>query len=341
MKIGIVNSLNLEKRTGVEEYVYQILKHFPMVDEYKNHQFFLLAPSVYSEQGRGKVEGFDTKVLRWPFKFFWTQIRLSWEMLKNKPDVLFVPTHTFPFFCPKLVITIHGLEYENVPQAYSFWERLKMRFLTKRNARKAEKIIVPSQFVKDDLVKFYPAIFKKGGTSKIFVIHHGIESQKSQPKAGPPRAEKYILYLGGFHKRKNIEGLKKAYEILKNKYRIKHELILAGVNKYISENEKWKLLKNADVMVYPSLCEGFGFPPIEAQSFGVPVVSSNVSAMPETLQDSALLINPNNPEEIADAIYKVLSDENLRNELIKKGQENVKRFSWPKCAKETLKIISI
>jgi len=116
-------------------------------------------------------------------------------------------------------------------------------------------------------------------------------------------------------------------------------LILGGVNKYISEEEKWNLLKNADVFVYPSLCEGFGFPPLEAQCMGVPVVSSNVSAMPETLRDSALLVNPSNPEEIAEAIYKVLNDEQLKNELIKRGQENVKRFSWPKCAKETLKVI--
>lgn len=332
MKIGIINSLNLEKRTGVEEYVYQLLKHFSMVDEYKNHQFFL----------------YNRENLQWPFKFLWTQIRLSREMLKNKPDVLFILAHTFPLIHPKLVITIHGLEYENVPQAYSFWERTKSRFLTKRNAKKAEKIIVPSQSVKNDLIKFYPAIFKKGGTSKIIVIYHGVEIRNSQPKAGPPRSKKYILYLGGYHRRKNIEGLKKAYEILKNKYKIQQELVLAGVDKYISADEKWKLLKNADVFVYPSLCEGFGFPPLEAQSIGIPVVSSNVSAMPEILGDpsnplgasSALLVNPYSPEEIAEAIYKVLSDENLRNELIKKGQENVKRFSWPKCAEETLKIIS-
>jgi glycosyltransferase involved in cell wall biosynthesis len=318
MKIGIANSLNLEKRTGVEEYVYQILKHLPKIDEYRNHQFFL----------------YDRENLKWPFGKLWTQIRLSWEMLKNKPDVLFVPAHTFPFFCPKLIITIHGLEYENVPQVYSWRERAKLRFLTKRNAKKADKIIVPSQFVKDDLIKFY-----RINPEKIFVVRHGIETQNSELKT--QNSPKYILYLGGYHKRKNIEGFEKAYEILKNKYNIKQELILAGADKYISEDEKWELLKNADVMVYPSLCEGFGFPPLEAQSAGVPVVCSNVSAMPETLKDSALLVNPYSPEETAEAIYRVLSDDNLRNELIKKGQENVKRFSWLKCAKETLKVITL
>jgi len=317
MRIGIANSLNLEKRTGVEEYVYQILKHLPLIDDYRNHQFFL----------------YNHENLKWPYKFFWTQIRLSWELLKNPVDVLFVPAHTFPSIHPRLVVTIHGLEYENVPKMYSWFEKMKLRFFTKRNAKYAEKIIVPSQSVKNDLIKFY-----KISPEKILVVHHGIEKALSMPKTRQ-MDKNYILYLGGTHKRKNIEGLKKAYEILKNKYKIKHELVL--VDKYISQEEKWKLLKNADIMVYPSFCEGFGFPPLEAQSVGVPVISSNVSAMPEILGDSALLVNPYNPEEISEAIYKVLSNEQLRNALIKKGQENVKRFSWPKCAEETLKVISL
>ncbi|MDP2934384.1 MAG: glycosyltransferase family 1 protein, partial [bacterium] len=331
MKIGITNSLNLEKRTGVEEYVYQILKHFPMVDDYGNHQLFY----------------HDRQNLKWPFKKFWTQIRLSWEMLKNPLDILFIPAHTFPIIHPKLIITIHGLEYENVPKMYSWYERLKLRFLTKRNAKKAKKIIVPSQSVKNDLIRFYQI-----NPEKIFVVYHGVEIQDSGLSARGGSAssgKKYILYLGGGHKRKNIEGLKKAYEILREKYppaspakrggrgKIEHELVFAGVDKHVSEEKKWELLKNADIMVYPSLYEGFGFPPLEAQSVGVPVVSSNISSLPEILASSALLVNPYNPEEIAEAIYRVLSDENLRNDLIKKGRENVKRFSWSKCAQETLK----
>jgi len=151
---------------------------------------------------------------------------------------------------------------------------------------------------------------------------------------------KYILYLGSGHKRKNIEGLKRAFKILKEKYKIEHELVLGGLKGYISEDKKWELLKNADVFVYPSFYEGFGMPVLEAQKMGVPVVASNRGALPEILKDSALLINPEKPKEIAEAIYKALSNENLKNELIKKGQENVNRFSWLKCAEETLEIIS-
>lgn len=157
MKVGIQVSSDLKKRTGVEEYIYQLLKHLPRVDDYKNHQFFLLAPFISNE-------------VRWPFKWGWTQIRLSLTMLKNKPDVLFIPVHTFPIIHPKkIVVTIQGLEFERVPECYSLWQRKKLRFLTKRNAKKAEKIIVPSECTKNDLIEFY-----KINPKKIFVIHHGV-----------------------------------------------------------------------------------------------------------------------------------------------------------------------
>jgi len=162
---------------------------------------------------------------------------------------------------------------------------------------------------------------------------------------------KYILYLGNNHPRKNIDGIIAAFEILKEKYHIPHKLVLAGLKQdgkwedivfmsYVDENKKWELLKNAEVFVFPSFYEGFGMPVLEAQKSGVPVVASNISSFPEILGDSALLVSPQKPEEICEAIYKVLSDEYLSKELVRKGYENVKRFSWPKCAEETLKIIT-
>lgn len=153
MRIGIQISSNIEQRTGVEEYAFQLLKNLPQVDDYKNHQFFI----------------YNRETLKWPFKYGWTQFRMSWEMKKNPLDVLFVPAHTFPLIHPKLIITIQGLEFEKLPKMYSFWKRKFLRFLTKRNIKAADKIIVPSQNTKDDLIKFY-----KVNPNKIFVIHHGV-----------------------------------------------------------------------------------------------------------------------------------------------------------------------
>ncbi len=336
MRIGIQVSSNLKKRTGTEEYVFQLLKHLPMVDDYKNHQFF-----VYNREN-----------LKWPFKWGWTQIRLSWEVLKNKIDVLFVPAHTFPLIYPvlkykcgvhpKLVIAIQGLEFEAMPKTYGFIKRKILRFLTKRNAKKSERIIVPSECTKQDLIKFYHRSCgaSKINPDKIFVVHHGVEKIENC-KLKIENSQRYILYLGSGHKRKNIEGLKKAFMILKERYKIPHKLILAGIKNYISEEKKWELLKNADVFVFPAFYEGFGMPVLEAQAAGVPVVASNTSSLPEILRDSALLVNPNNPEEIAEAIYKIINNQELANGLIKCGYENVQRFSWLKCAEETLKAIRL
>lgn len=317
MRIGIQVSSNLEKRTGVEEYIYQLLKHFPKVDDYGNHQFFLL----------------NRESLKWPFKKGWTQFRLSWELLRNKLDVLFVPVHTPPLIHPKLVVVIQGLEYERVPEMYPNSQQKILRFLTKRNTKKAEKIIVPSECTKKDLIDLY-----RIKPEKIFVIPHGI----SEPLkfSDPIKLGKYILYLGSGHKRKNIDGIKKAFKILKEKHKIPHKLILAGVNKHVDENEKWQLLKNADVFVFPSFYEGFGFPVLEAQTAGIPVVASNVSSLPEVLLGSALLVDPENPREIAGAVYRIIKNPKLRQLLIKKGQENAERFSWLRCAEQTLKIIT-
>jgi len=344
MKIGIQISLNLKNKGGNEEYVHQLLNHLPMVDGYKNHQFFI----------------FSKETLKWPFRWGWTQIRLSWEILKNRPDILFVPAHTFPIVYPvlkykygvhpRLIVAIQGLEFKVVPKMYSWFQRLKLNFLIKRNIKKADKIIVPSQNTKNDLIKYYQI-----DKSKIFVIHHGVGNpSEGQTSNYQLPNTKYLLYLGSGHKRKNIKGLIEAYKILKDKYQFKYNLIIAGSKNVgcptsniegvvfagcVDNEKKWELLKNADVFVFVSFAEGFGFPVLEAQKAGTPVVASNNSSFPEILGDSALLVNPYNPEEISEAIYKVLSSEQLRNELIRKGQENVQRFSWPKCAEETFKII--
>jgi glycosyltransferase involved in cell wall biosynthesis len=345
MRIGIAVNILLERRTGVEEYVYNLLTNFPMLEESKEHRILIYSPSS----------------LKWPIKKFWTQIRLCWEMLKNPPDVLFVPVHTFPLIHPKLVITVQGLEFERLPKMYPFFKRLFLRWMTKRNIRKADKIIVPSQNTKNDLIEFYHA-----DSSKIFVVHHGVGNPLSVETLVKAEADKYgpyILYLGRGDQRKNIQGLIKAFKILKQDHSIPHKLVLAGPNigykiykelkndvictGYVDDAEKWSLLKNADVFVFPSFYEGFGIPVLEAQKVGTPVVAASTSSFPEVLGDprhggasSALLVNPYHPAEIAEAIHKIIRNQNFSDELVKRGYENVQQFSWLKCAKETFKIIT-
>ncbi|MGI6103946.1 MAG: glycosyltransferase family 4 protein [Patescibacteria group bacterium] len=314
------------------------------------------------------------KVIKWPR--FWTQGGLSLEMLLNPVDVLFVPAHTVPFIHPEnTAVTIHGLEYEFCSGAYSLWEKIYMRCSIKNSCRWAKTIITVSNNTRKDLVKLYGI-----DESKIKVIYEGCGSNDNLQTAGDkPNSNvksrisnteyripdtKYIFFVGRLEERKNIIGIVSAFEVLKEHYKIPHKLVLAGKPGYeygkikeaiansnytkeivelgfVGGGEKKELLKNADVFVFPTFYEGFGLPILEAQSVGTSVVTSNVSSIPEVAGDSALLVDPNNAEEIADAIYKILTNEKTKEDIIQKGLENVKRFSWEKCAGEVRSILNI
>jgi len=398
MTIGINAAAAVKQpRTGVEEYTYQLIKHLTMLPEAGEHRFLLYIPKA-TQMGRGlhaddadKIppnpplvkggeegifdfplpENFEIKILKWPLPM-WTQIRLAAEMIFNKPDALFIPVHILPMVHPKnSVVTIHGLEYEYFPQMYP-WRHLQyLRWSTRYALKHARKIIAVSENTKQDLVKLYG-----GDENKIEVVYHGIEQKISNFPALPagrqfpiskqiPNSKfqipkPYILYLGRIETKKNIEGILAAYKILKEKFQIPHELILAGMpgfgydeiklkivncklkiieTGYISEKEKWQLMKEADIFLFLSFYEGFGLPVLEAQAAGVPVITSFNSSLPEIAGQGALFVDPKNFEQIAEAVKSIIDDNALRAKLIELGYVNIKKFSWEKCARETLEIL--
>ncbi|MBU4285217.1 glycosyltransferase family 4 protein [Patescibacteria group bacterium] len=147
----------------------------------------------------------------------------------------------------------------------------------------------------------------------------------------------YILYVGNDYPHKNLERLKLAFKKIKAE-RIDCELIL--ITEFVSEEELDKLYKNASLFVFPSLCEGFGLPPLEAMKRGVPVVSSNAACLPEILGNAVLYFNPLDIDDMTGKIKKALLDEDLRKDLIQKGFEQIKKYNWQKTAQETLEIYS-
>ncbi|NQV00966.1 MAG: glycosyltransferase family 4 protein [Parcubacteria group bacterium] len=321
-----------QPRTGVEEYTYQLIKHLTMLEQSKKHRFIL----------------YSHKQLKWPFPM-WTQIRLASEMIKNKPDVLFIPVHVLPLIHPKnSVVTIHGLEYEYYPETYPYSHLKYLRWSTKYALKHARKIIAVSENTKKDLIKLYG-----GNPDKIEVVYHGYNVR---PLGSNIRTDPYILFIGRIETKKNIHGLIKAFDLLKKKYQAPHKLILVGPIPrsdlfdakrsdieffgYVSEQKKQQLLKNAEMFILPSFYEGFGMPILEAQASGCPVITSNVSSMPEVAGQGAILIEPKNIEQIAESMYKIINDSQLKKDLIEKGYENIKKFSWQKCAQETLEILT-
>ncbi|MBN3872567.1 glycosyltransferase family 1 protein [Nostoc sp. JL33] len=184
-------------------------------------------------------------------------------------------------------------------------------------------------------------------------------AQRLEKQANYDFSKPYLLFVSTIEPRKNINTIITAFNFLKEKYKIEHQLILIGKKGWnyqpvfaAIENSPWgnqihhlNYLSNelvalfyskADVFVYPSHYEGFGLPVLEAMTLGAPVISSNTSSIPEVTGDAAILVDPNNPVQLAEAILKVISDSELRQELINKGKARAKLFSWERTAKETL-----
>lgn len=270
--------------------------------------------------------------------------------------------------CPK-IISFHDLSFEYFPEFFSVQKRFWHSFIAPRQrAKEAEKIIAVSQSTKNDLMDLYGL-----EEQKIKVIYSGVgeEFKKISPfdsaqgkisviKRKYNLPEKFILYFGTIEPRKNLAGLIGAYENFRQKNpSFNHALVLAGspgwlcqkifsaaknspfkkdiiFTGFVESSDKIYFYNLASLFVFPSFFEGFGFPPLEAMACGVPTITSNSSCFPEIVGGAALMVDPYNLGELAWAMAEVLKDEGLKNSLISKGLAQAKKFSWEKCARETL-----
>ncbi|TAK96630.1 glycosyltransferase family 1 protein [Patescibacteria group bacterium] len=365
MRIGIDASRAFSpQRTGIEEYAYQVIMH--LRDKLGDAQVVLYTrPGIKPglEETQSLPVNWKLKVIRWPI--FWTQIGLSLEMLWHPVDTLFVPAHTAPLIHPKnTVVTIHGLEYEFCPEAYSLWERLYMRWFIKLSCWWSQKIIAVSENTRRDLMGLYNI-----PEDKIKVVYEGYDSnlkfQISNFKSSfnVKISKPYLLFVGRIENRKNVEGIIEALEILKSRHDIPHKLVLIGKPGYgyknikfkvqsskfkdsivelgyVDEQKKRDLLHGAEVFLFPSFYEGFGLPILEAQAMGVPVVAANGSSISEVAGKTALLVDPNSVDQIAEATYRLIYDKALKDDIIQKGYSNIKRFSWEECARTIAQLIA-
>ena len=359
MKIGIdASRAFVKERTGTEEYSYRFIENLTLLDT-SSHQIFLYVKNL-KDVHINFPKNFHIKEIK--RNKLWTQCWLSREMKKNMIDVLFVPAHCIPFIHPKnTVVTIHGLEYKYCPENYSLRERFQLEFNTLLNVKWSKKIIVPSESTKNDLIKYY-----KVNPEKVRVVYHGVESIQYPVLSIKPRDKDdfNILFIGRLERRKNLVNLIKAFDKFKDNNSIndkRYKLILVGkkglgfeeielainqsshkkdiiIKGYVSEAEKTKLYQNASLFVLISFCEGFGLPILEAMSRGVPVMCSNASSLPEIAGDAGLLVNPKDIKEIAEGFEKIICNQEVKDDMIEKGHENTRKFSWEKCARKTMDI---
>ena len=372
MIIGIDgNEANVKKRVGISEYAYQLLVQFASFEfaKRKNIHFVVYLKDKPKKELPPESENWHYRVLK-PGKL-WTQWRLPLDLYfhKPRPDVFFSMTHYAPRFSPvPTVISVMDVSYLRFPELFNPSDLYQLRNWTDYSVKHAKKVLTISNSSRDDIIKAY-----KTSAERVVTIYPGIKKTLSlephvfgmnQLQTKYHISDKYILFVGTLQPRKNIVRLIEAFSRIKNQeLGIKdlelviigrkgwqYEEILAAPEKYdvtdqvkflenVSDDELDVFYQHALCYVLPSLYEGFGLPVVEAMQRGCPVITSNVSSLPEAGGDAALYVDPENVADIAEKITQLITDKQLREELIAKGKKQIQKFSWEKAATETLGVL--
>ncbi len=364
MIIGIDASRALKpQRTGTEVHNAEIIKHMAEVDHDDTLRLYSSREPVgdMAEISRkARNDSVEWRVM--PFWRGWTLIRLSLEMLFNKPDVLFIPAHTLPIICPKKsVVMIHDVAFDHFPELFKWTDKVYHHYAIRFAKLFAGHILTPSEYTKHDLHKLYGFPL-----AKMTVVNHGFDPSDFRPAQSDeksPRDVPYFYFVGRLE-HKNVVRMIESFAQFKQKTGLPHKFLLAGkpafgydaikaaidalpdaVKKdiellgYTKQDEAVRYLRHAEALVFCTLFEGFGIPALEAFASGTPVITSNTTSMPEVVGDAALTVDPMSTEQIANAMTQIATDKDLRDGLVKKGNEQYKKFSWDKAAKETLDVL--
>ncbi len=362
LRIGIDARPLSYRLTGIGYYVKHLLDAMQAVDS--PHRFYLISNTgidyrLFSDRWR-KVEGGTARKLT---STLWVQARVPLLARRLCLDVFWSPRHHLPLLLPRsvgCVVTIHDIVHRRYPETMSCANLMVERLLMKASIRKAATVITDAEATRIDLGRWYAV-----APSRVRVIHPGVPPLPAIDADDPPPLEKlprkYILFVGTLDPRKNFEGLFSAFERIDPQRHGLHLVIVGGrgwknrlfferlthsparqnvlLTGYLDRRQLAAVYHHAMCLVLPSVYEGFGFPILEAMSAGTPVITSDVSSMPEVAGGAALLVKPRDTAGIASAILSLLHDASLRRRLVDAGRRRAGAFSWRHCAQQTLQTL--
>ena len=366
MKIGIDARMYGKAQSGIGNYIKQLTSTIFEIDKDNDYYLFLLEPAFLAYQ-RPHPNIHKVKVTsRWYSLAEQTKFLLA--INKYKLDLMHFPHFNAPILYQRpQVVTIHDIIPKFFPgHKQKNWFRKKAyELVIKSNLQKSAAIITDSNYTKNDIIRYFQT-----NPDKIRVVYLGIESHFQRPENYDKIKElkdkyritkPYIFFISVWRNHKNFEGLIKAFEIIKKQGNLDCQLVLGGqedphypnirqaielspvkqdiiIPGFISDLDLPLFYQAANLVAIPSFYEGFGLIGLEAMACGTPVVSSNAASLPEINGNAALYFDPKNPAEMAAKISAVLTDSNLKEQLIAKGLEHIKKYSWPDCARQTLQI---
>ncbi len=348
-KIGIDCHVLDKTRTGVARYLSNLLGYWK---NEKNTEFIF-----YSMQN-----------VKNPFKIKSTALYYNFSLprkaKKDKVDILFLPFYMRPFFCSvPTVVAIHDISYITHPEWFNLYHRLAYKILVRRAVKKSKVIFACSEYTKNEILKYYSSsaniyVVPLAADKKFNAIKNENKIQTIKNKYG--LKNKYLFYAGTIFNRRHVLELIEAFKLILTEFP-ERQLLISGKDltnphqnidkiienvpqikkiNYVDEEDLIYLYQGAEIFIYLSEYEGFGLPPLEAMACGTPVLTTRMTSLNEVLGDYSIAVdNPYDVNEIKDKITKILSDENLRKNMIEKGLQRVENFSWEKTAQKTYKIL--
>lgn len=362
MRIAVNTRLLLKgKLEGIGWFTYQTLER--IVKQHPEHEFIFFFDRPYDPSfvfASNVTPVVVAPQARHPVLFYlWLEWSIPFMLRKYKAD-LFLSPDGFLSLSTKVptCLVIHDLAFEHYPKHFIPSHRMYWRHYSPLFARRADHIVTVSEFSKNDISTRYGV-----DKSKIDVVYNGAHTaykpisweEREAVKEKYAEGCEYFVFAGALHPRKNIVNLLKAFIAFKKKQRTDMKLVIVGrlAWKYdevlemreempFKDDVKWvgymgvdelsKVTAGAYALVYASLFEGFGIPILEALQCDVPAIVSNTSSMPEVAGDAGLLVDPNDPQDIAAKMEMLYKDETLRNQLKAKAKEQVKKFDWDRSA---------
>ncbi|MFQ5893632.1 MAG: glycosyltransferase family 4 protein [Nitrospinota bacterium] len=370
MRIGLnARYLLAEYRTGVEVYLESLIRHLTLVAPHHEVVLFLGGAKHVPDRLRDLKATFVRS--RWPTgnlfsKVAWEQGGLAQEARSANLDVFHGPYFSLPLRGADgpMVVTVHDLAFRYYPESFTWRFEVHWRWLFPAVLRRAVRIIAVSENTKTDLVSLMGL-----APERVRVTHEGVDAFFHGPVPLEERQERlkamgvrqpYLLHVSGYARRKNVQVVLQALQLLKERGRLEYDLVLAGGGGWpqrigaevaalaledavryvghVSREDLRALYGGAVALVHPSLYEGFGLPPLEAMACGAPVVAANTSSLPEVVGSAGLLVDPRDAEAWAEAIERIVAETALRDGLVALGRERATLFTWERTARQTLAV---
>ena len=373
MKIAIdASCLLINRYSGLSEVVHNLLLHLPHIDTDNEFTLFInyfrnsiMTDDIAYPGTTNNFCGVPRRLMVLWWKFGWPSIDfcLTQTDICHSLHIQIPPTKMI-----KTILTIHDCRFLALPNLYSHQEVEKYKNQMAISLARADMVTTVSEFTRKEILNYFSfpedriRVIQNGFSSSWMGKNNGQEKENTFIKRNNiPKA--YLLYIGSLDPRKNLERLLEAMARCKRETPDFPDLAVAGISQqqWINSNHALsakklgltdhihlcgvveksilcRLIKNAQALCYPSLYEGFGFPPLEAMSLGVPVLAGKRSSIPEVTGQAACLIDPLSIDEIAQGLGRLVFDSNLRQHLSESGYEQVKKFSWQKAAVEYIRL---